>query len=40
MNTSCLLKGAKNTFKLPEDVLREMGLTYFSYGLLSQGEAS
>jgi hypothetical protein len=29
----------KPSFKLPEDAMQESGLTYFSYGLLSHGEA-
>lgn len=36
MNTLCFLKVPKD--ELPEKDMREIGLTYFSYGLLSQGE--
>ena len=38
MNTSCFLKIPKGGVKPPEEAMREIGLTYFSYGLLSQGE--
>ncbi len=38
MNASCFLKVPEDAFKLPEEALREIELTYFSYGLLSQGK--
>lgn len=42
MNASYSLKipegSLKPAFKLSENAMREIGLTYFSYGLLSQGE--